>query len=506
MLTQFLYKANHIILTSALLILSQRTYVPQKETTEENLFGNKKRKKHKEEIMGKSEGYDLSKEILYKILDNIYHEVYVIDTDWNILYVNDACYRHYNLYKNDMIGRSHHDFDGTYWYPSILSSVHKEKRRMCIEQITCKGEKIISTAVPILDAKNEVKMIVSIVQENINNIDMGVNAQSGSEESIWVKRSVADDTSSFDIITRSQSIKNLLHLSRRVAQSDIPILIEGDSGTGKGMLARYIHEHSPRHMYPFLSINCAAIPENLLESELFGYAPYAFTGASSKGKTGLIEMAERGTLFLDEVAELTPSLQAKLLNIVEENQYMQVGGKEIKKSDVRIISATNQNLEKMIHENRFREDLFWRLNIVDLKIPSLIERKEDIIPLSSYYLHFFNKKYKMNKVLSEEVLAAFSRYSWPGNVRQMRNSIEQAFVLSEHAEITNTDLPTLLLQNAETKETSVATDLKSQMDALEKPFIVAMYNKYRTSRKMATALDISQSKANRLIQKYLPEE
>lgn len=457
--------------------------------------------------MRKRNCYDLSEETLYTILENIFHEIYVTDDSLNILYVNNACYRHYGLRPEEMIGCNHMDFYGTYWYPTILPAISRERRRMCIEQVTAKGERIISTAVPILDENNSIKMVVSVVQEEISSLDMNIMPQGGSEQTLWLKRGTETTVPVSDIITRSQAMQNVLKLSRKVAQSDIAVLIGGDSGTGKGMLAHYIHEHSPRSAYPFLSINCAAIPENLLESELFGYAPYAFTGASSKGKTGLIEMAERGTLFLDEVAELPLSLQGKLLNVVESNQYMQVGGKEIKHSDVRIISATNQNLEQMIQENTFREDLFWRLNIVDLKIPSLVARREDIIPLSSYYLNFYNKKYKTNKVITEEVFAVFMRYQWPGNVRQLRNIIERAFVLSDRAEIRCKDLPPILLQDPHmrtpcTESAPVLSGLKAQLDVLERAYLASLCGRYRSSRQLASALQVSQSKANRLMQKH----
>ena len=437
------------------------------------------------------------------ILDNIYHEIYVTNADLDILYVSDSCYRHYGLKPEDMIGHNHEEFCGDYWYPSVLPLTYKEKRRMCIEQLTIKGEKIISTTVPVFNENGDVKMVVSIVQEEMGTLNLSVDPEAKDECSLWVRRDAAAGAPVADIITRSPIMKNLLHLSKKAAASDISVLIGGDSGTGKSMLAKYIHEHSPRSAFPFLTINCAAIPENLLESELFGYTPYAFTGASSKGKMGLIELAEGGTLFLDEVAELAAPLQAKLLHVVEHNQYMQVGGKEMKHSNVRIISATNQPLEERVQKNTFREDLFWRLNVIDLKIPSLVERKEDIIPLASYYLNLYNKKYKTNKAFSEEAFHVLLCSPWPGNVRQLRNIIERAFVLSSKPEITTADLPGILLQKSCVEEAEVASDFTAQMETLEKQFIRSMCAQYTSSRKLAAVLGISQSKANRLMQKHL---
>ena len=456
--------------------------------------------------MNKEAYYGLSRETLQTILKNISYEIYVTDANLTIMYVSGDSLRHYGLKPEDMIGHNHKEFSGTYWYPSVLLRMYEEKRRMCIQQVTATGEKIISTAVPVFDANHNVKMAVSIVQEEVGDLDMGVDLEAGSKYSVWAQRNTNKDVPVSDIITRSPVMQNLLTLSKRAADRDIPVLIEGDSGTGKGMLARYIHENSGRSKFPFLTINCAAIPENLLESELFGYAPYAFTGASSKGKAGLIEQADGGTLFLDELAELTLPLQAKLLNVVENSQYMQVGGKEIKNANVRIISATNQPLERLVRTGVFREDLFWRLNIIDLKIPPLVERREDIIPLASYYLNLYNKKYKMNKGISEEAFGVFLQYAWPGNVRQLRNIIERAFVLSADPEITARELPAILLQVGEAANVRGRGpgpgDLHAQLEDREREYIRAAWAKHGSSRKMAAALGVSQSKANRLVQKH----
>lgn len=453
--------------------------------------------------MTKNAYYGLSRDILCRILKNISYEVYVTDADLTILYVSEHSIGHYGLRPEEMIGRNHREFIGKYWYPSVLIQMYAEKRRMCIQQVTVTGETLISTAVPVFDENNVVKMGVSIVQEEVGDLDMSVELEAGSKYSVWEKRTRETAVQPSGIITRSPVMQNLLILSKRAADKDIPVLIQGESGTGKGMLAQYIHEHSTRCKRPFLTINCAAIPENLLESELFGYAPHAFTGASSKGKIGLIERASGGTLFLDELAELAVPLQAKLLNVVESSQYMQVGGKEIKHSNVRIISATNRNLEEMVRAGLFREDLFWRLNIIDLKLPSLVERQEDIIPLASYYLNLYNKKYRTNKIIAQDALDLFMDYSWPGNVRQLRNIIERAFVLSSSPEISRQDLPQIFLQGLDAAEAPGSPELRLQLEQLEGQFIRDNWAKYKTSRRLAVALGLSQSKASRLIRKYV---
>ncbi len=299
-------------------------------------------------------------------------------------------------------------------------------------------------------------------------------------------------------------MKNILNLSKKIAVSDIPVLIQGESGTGKSILAKYIHEHSLRRSEPFLSINCAAIPENLLESELFGYAPYAFTDANPKGKKGLLSLANNGTLFLDEIGELALPLQAKLLNVIENCQFIPIGGKKTETVNIRIISATNKNLEQLIKEKNFREDLFWRLNIIDLKTPSLTERREDILPLSNFYLNIFNEKYQANKTFSKEVLEFFSNYSWPGNIRQLKNIIERTFIICKNSRILVSDLPKILTETSfiETTEKINTHDFDKELEKYEEIYVKKMFLLHNSSRKMAKALNISQSKANILINKY----
>lgn len=449
--------------------------------------------------MNKYNYYNLDEKTLKKILDNIHYEIYITDKDLNILYVSKNCYEHYGLTQEEMIGKNHNEFVGKYWYPSVLNLVLEEKRHMCISQITKTGKKLISSAIPIFDEKGEIKFTLSIVQENIDNLYMKLDNFSNQHDEPFLSKTTCN------LITRSDSMFQLLNLCKKVACSDIPILIQGESGTGKTILAKYIHEHSPRKGQPFLSLNCAAIPENLLESELFGYAPYAFTDASSKGKPGLISLANNGTLFLDEIGELALPLQAKLLNVVENGYYIPIGGKKEENVNVRIISATNRKLETLIEQKRFREDLYWRLNIIELKIPSLVDRKEDIIPLSNYYLNIFNGRYRDNKTFSPEALEVLKNYSWPGNIRQLKNTIERIFILSSRRKINSCDLPKFLFELSKNIEIE-KNDFDSQLESLERKYIKRAFTLHNSSRKLAKALNISQSKANQLINKYIGGE
>ncbi|MFQ5713434.1 MAG: sigma-54-dependent transcriptional regulator [Candidatus Scalinduaceae bacterium] len=244
-----------------------------------------------------------------------------------------------------------------------------------------------------------------------------------------------------DIIGQSDAIRNVIKLAEQVAPSQASILIQGDSGTGKEAIASLIHKIGPRKDKPFIKVSCAALPETLLESELFGYEKGAFTGAVSQ-KEGRFELADEGTLFLDEVGEITPTLQVKLLRVLQEGKFERLGGTKILRSNVRIISATNINLTNAIKQKRFREDLYYRLNVITINIPPLRERKEDIPLLVSYFMKIYQEKNdKIIDGISEEVLDILTNYLWPGNVRELKNVIERAVVLTQGRIISQKDLP-----------------------------------------------------------------
>ncbi len=233
------------------------------------------------------------------------------------------------------------------------------------------------------------------------------------------------------IVGQSASMKQVIDTVKKVSPTNATVLILGESGTGKELIARAIHYNSPRKKAPFTALNCASIPENLLESELFGYEPGAFTGASTR-KKGLIEETQGGTLFLDEIGDMPISLQAKLLRVLQDGEIRRLGGKDSFRVDIRIIAATNRDLEEMIKEGTFREDLYYRLRVVTIKIPPLRERREDIPILCEHFLKKYNQEFgKRLKGISEEALKALTDYSWPGNIRQLQSVIERAVILSD---------------------------------------------------------------------------
>jgi len=243
-----------------------------------------------------------------------------------------------------------------------------------------------------------------------------------------------------EIIAESPAMKKVLSVVYKIAETEAPVLITGESGTGKEVIAKLIHELSPRKEGPFIKINCAAIPETLLEAELFGYEKGAFTGAVHS-KPGLFELAEGGTLFLDEIGEMPLSLQAKLLRVLQDNTFRRLGSLKELKVNFRLITATNRDLQKMIEEGTFREDLYWRLNVIHLHLPPLRERKEDLLPLVNYFIEKFNKKYRKEiKGVSQEALSALYHHPFPGNIRELENRIERGIILAESEILTKEDL------------------------------------------------------------------
>ncbi|HHW41699.1 MAG TPA: sigma 54-interacting transcriptional regulator [Syntrophomonadaceae bacterium] len=472
-----------------------------------------------ERIDGKESPVDLDAATLKKILDNSYDEIFVLDGNGRVIYVNNACERHYGMKVSEVIGKTITELIGLgYWHPPVTPIVHREKRRVTIEQTTYLGKKLITTVTPVFDEKGEIELTVHNARD-LTQLEAVKYELEMTRHSLvnYRKKSKTDNPKRAfgEIICHSKKMKELVEFAEQIACVDSTVLILGESGTGKGLFARHIHKNSRRKDGPFLALNCAAIPEDLLESELFGYSNGAFTGAERGGKKGLIELANGGTLFLDEIAELSPRLQAKILQVIQERQFIPVGGTEVKKADVRIISATNQDLPDMVEKGSFRKDLYYRLNVIEINIPPLRERPEDIIPLVYFYIEKFNKKYNVCRDVSKECLETLCRYSWPGNVRELENLIERLVVSVRDNEIKTEHLPKLFQQEFKTERRTGNLTVDNNtfsfppnvpfdviMREVEKELITRAYREYGSSRKVAKALKISQTKASRLIRKY----
>jgi len=298
-------------------------------------------------------------------------------------------------------------------------------------------------------------------------------------------------------------------MALRIAKLDATVLIQGESGTGKEIISKIIYKNSARSKGPIIKINCSAIPENLLESELFGYEKGAFTGAHSEGKIGLFELANHGTLFLDEIGELPLPLQAKLLRAIQEKEIMRIGGKKSIPIDVRIIAATNVNLQEAVKEGKFRADLFYRLNVVPLTIPPLRNRKEDIPGLVKHFIAKFNQKYKTNKELDKDAWPVLIEYDWPGNVRELENLIERIIVTQPGSFITKKQILNQLYHGQSDRplsdlnqEKPSELSLREQVEQFEKNLLLQMMPHYKNTRELAKALQVDKSTINRKLNKY----
>lgn len=335
-----------------------------------------------------------------------------------------------------------------------------------------------------------------------------MSEQNTGEETFMIetnKATMGNGPSHPNLVSNNKTMVELITILKRVASFDTTVLLYGESGTGKGLLARYLHRKSFRADKPFIVINCAALPEHLLESELFGYTDGAFTGAHKGGKIGLLEAANEGTLFLDEIGELTLGIQAKLLHVLQDKEFTPVGGTQSKKVNIRIIAATNRNLQDMVANHEFREDLYYRLNVIDVKVPSLRERRDDIIPLANHFLQKFNQKFGTKRIISDEVYDFFNEYHWPGNVRELENLVEKLIVVSTDV-ITREYIPTTMREFQVQLPTSPVTSFDESLEEFEKKIILEAYTRFNNYRKVAEFLQISQSRAARLIRKYAQSE
>ncbi len=304
-----------------------------------------------------------------------------------------------------------------------------------------------------------------------------------------------------DIITNSPNMQQIIDLALRVAPFDSTILLLGESGVGKGVLANLIHQSSKGNDRPMVSINCGSIPPNLFESELFGYEAGAFTGASKGGKAGMFELADNSTLFLDEIGDLPIDMQVKVLQAIQDKIIMRIGGNKPINVNVRIIAATNRDLEEMIRQKTFREDLYYRLNVLPIKLPPLRERTEDIYSLTMYFTNKLNEKYGMNKRMSPPLIKALLNYQWPGNIRELENTVEPLLITSADDDIS---LSSYYEIKGELRKANNNTSIPLQeiLDQKEKEIILLTYQNTRSTRKSALILGIGQATFVRKAKKH----
>ncbi|MEG1095821.1 MAG: sigma 54-interacting transcriptional regulator [Clostridiales bacterium] len=451
---------------------------------------------------------NLSYDELLKILDYSYDEIYVTDAKGTVLYVNQACERNYGAKVEDVIGRTQEEIsEKAYWTPRISTIALDKKTSVTLEQKTRLDKTLLTTATPVYDENGKISMIIENSRDITESkgirheLDLSIKKLNRIKTEVEVLRKRDQDS---DIIYKSKCMTNLMTLAKRVAEINSTVLIQGESGTGKGVIAKYIHKQGCQKNGPFVSINCAAIPAELMESELFGYSAGSFTGASGKGRIGLFELADEGTLFLDEIAEIPLHLQAKLLHALQEKVYFPVGGRKEKKVNCRILAATNKDLQNMVIKQTFRDDLYYRLNVFEITIPPLRDRVDDIVPLVHYLINKYNERYDLHRQVSHKVLDILMKYPWPGNVREMENTLERLVVMNPEDLIDIDDVPDSLKYESASEMYPFLNQgsLDEALEEVEKKIILQSYDKYGSSYEVAKKLKISQSKASRLIRRY----
>lgn len=323
----------------------------------------------------------LTDEKLRKIVDELHDEIMIYDNDYRLVYVNKASVRHYGKTPEELIGCDFSSLDEVFWGNSTLPDVYKKKKVVARRQITNKGFDVLTISVPIFDEEGN----IAYVAQSVNDIYEKNQKDNIEKQDVTIYEKAQD--SSFSYIYKSRKMADLMAYAGRISHVSSPCLILGETGTGKSLLARHIHETGPRRGKPFVAVNCACMNPNLIESELFGYRKGAFSGANQKGKKGIVEIADGGTLFLDEISEIPYDLQGKLLYFIQDKKFLPLGSETEKSVDVNIIAATNKDLKLLVKNHSFREDLYYRLNIFEITIPPLRERKEDIEVLTGYYTH-----------------------------------------------------------------------------------------------------------------------
>jgi transcriptional regulator with PAS, ATPase and Fis domain len=452
-------------------------------------------------------------EDLQAIYSSSHEQIMVVNPKGEVKHVAGTFLKEYWELESpeEIIGRNVEELEQKgLFQPNIVDLCLKQQKKMTGIQETKHGRRMWSVATPVFyDGQISKIVIVSRDMTEVNQLrEKLVKEQRRSE---GYKQELQELKSHHvrkkELIYRSQEMERVVDELERVALVDSTVLLHGESGVGKEVIAHAIHDWGNRRLHPFIRVNCGAIPEQLMESELFGYEKGAFTGADARGKAGLFELAHQGTIFLDEIAELPMSMQVKLLRVLQEQEFTRVGGTKTIKVNVRVIAATNKDLWELVQENQFREDLYYRLHVIPIYIPPLRKRKDDILFLSLHFLHQFNQKYQKKKSLSHKALDVLENYHWPGNVRELQNVIERLLVTSRGDFIIHDEVLDILYTKAKKKVNQSVTlelmPLKKAVEELEMQLITLGLQKYGTAAKVAEVLEVSPATISRRIKKLL---
>lgn len=431
-------------------------------------------------------GYANHVDALMAIMESSYDGIYITNGEANTLYCNPSYTVISGLAGAEVLGKNMRELvrSGIMSHSGTLLALEK-RIPVTIEQEFKTGKKAIVSSTPVFGEEGDVVMVVTNVRDQSELYSLREKleekdeaAQKYQTEIELMRQQILQES---DMVTVDRRMLDVLNVVDRVAQMDTPVLLLGETGVGKERIAAYLYNKSGRRKQNFIKVNCGAIPETLIESELFGYEPGAFTGASKQGKIGFFGVANGGTIFLDEVGELTPAVQVRLL---------------------RVLAATNQNLEEMVRQGKFRQDLYYRLNVFPVVVPPLRERREDIPVLAQYMLQQLNRKYGKNKTLASTALAALKEYNWPGNVRELKNIMERAFIMSEEEPITAAVLPLHGAAPVAGPAPAGHYNLKELLERTEFAHIKEAYKTYGNVRDAAKNLGMDAATFTRKRKKY----
>ncbi len=452
-------------------------------------------------------------DVLDAIIESSYDGLWICDGKGKVLKINRASEKINEVKAKDVIGRNVSDLvrEGLF-DKSVTLEVLKRKKRVSILQTLNNGKTLLVTGNPIF-IEGKLEYVVTNDRDITELIHLKEELEESRKTSLKYYRKLQDALKKERdeenrIVFCSKVMRSIQETIQNVSEVDVTVFLQGESGVGKSRLATMIHTLSERSKGPFIHVNCGAIPENLLESELFGYVKGAFTGARKEGKPGMVELADNGTLFLDEITELPLNLQVKLLHFLDSGIIKRVGDTRERKVNVRIIAASNRDITQYVKAKHFREDLYFRLNIVPIIIPPLRERQEDIPLLIAYFLERFDEKYGKDVTISPEAVDLLCRYSFPGNIRELSNILERLVVMSRNTQIEAGDLPDYVKENifvpieGYSPVSPLKTTLKNLLAEYEMNILKKALAVCKTQQEMAKLLGVSQPTIARKIKEY----
>ena len=444
-----------------------------------------------------------------EVCQNLYDGIHITDGEGRVLFINSAYTRTTGIRPEQVLGRRVSEIEGTLYKGAVTEQVLKTRQRVnSVATIAALNKEVLVTGTPVFGPDGEIKLVVTNTRDfpELKRLEQQLHTltreqRKAEQELAFLRRQQAGGR---PLVYRSEAMESVMTLVRTVAQTDVTVLITGESGTGKELIANELYQNSARRDKPFIKVNCAAIPAELLESELFGYEEGAFTGARRSGKAGMFELADTGVILLDEIGDMPLPLQTKLLRVLQQRELMRVGASRPVKLDLRVIASTNRDLREEVRQGRFREDLYYRLNVVPIDLKPLRERPADIPPLADEFCRSFSKKYGRDMRVSPEGVQLLMEYPWPGNIRELENLIERIVVTNASARaITRAHVQAALSSNGSFNPGPLPRGtLKQQVSAYEREIVRHAVEREGSIRRAAKALGVDHSTLVKKFKQY----